>query len=651
VVGKTITVNQRKLTIIGVAPPEFRGSVPGLSFGLWIPMAMAPEINGQGNWLLEQRTEKQMWVTVRLKPGVGIGQVRQEAIACQRQIFRTDPQEGVGFSADVVPIWKGSTGAQHSLRQPLVVLMAVCLALFLIVVANVANLQLARATARLKEVSIRMAMGASPWRLTRQLLTESVALAGAGGVAGVLMSLWAGQSLVWLFPVTGLPLQLEFALNRYVLGFTFLLCVVVAVAAGLAPAIHAARASLVENLKDGSRGTTGGAGMHRMRGLLVVSEVALALVALVGAGLFASSFHNAQAIHPGLDARNVVFSQLYVETFCRTREQREQFCRRLKDRLHSLPGVASVSYAGAIPLDLGSGAPGTEVDPQGYGKRKDEDMRVRYSNVAPDYFDALRIPLLDGRDFTERDDAKAARVMIVNQTFARRFFGGGNPLGRKCKVYGAWSTVVGLAQDSKYGSVTEAAQPFFYLPWRQWGGGEFWMAFFVRTRGPAAAAIPAVRREAVALEPGAGASQFIPFEEFLGVTLYPLKVAAALLTVLGAVALLLAGVGLYSVLAFSVSQRKQEFGIRMALGASPWDVLGMVVRQGMKLTLAGLAVGMAAALGAARFASGLLVGVSPADPLVFAGAALFLGAVAFLASYIPARSATQVDPMIPLRGQ
>jgi ABC-type antimicrobial peptide transport system permease subunit len=189
------------------------------------------------------------------------------------------------------------------------------------------------------------------------------------------------------------------------------------------------------------------------------------------------------------------------------------------------------------------------------------------------------------------------------------------------------------------------------MAWRQTGGEEFWMAFFVRTRGPAAGAIPAVRREAIAVEPSAGASQFIPFEEFIGVTLYPLKVAAALLTVLGAVALLLAAVGLYSVLAFAVSERKHEFGIRMALGASPWDVLGMVVRQGMLLTMAGLAVGTAAALVVARFASALLVGVSPADPLVFAGSALFLGAVAFLASYIPARAATQVDPMIPLRGQ
>jgi len=651
VVGKTITVNQRKLTIIGVAPPEFRGSVPGLVFGLWIPIVMVPEINGQDNWLLEQRSARQMWVTLRLKPGVSMEQVRQEAIACQRQIFRTDPKEGVGFSADVMPIWKASVGAQHSLRQPLMVLMAVCLALFLIVGANVANLQLARATTRLKEIGIRMAVGASPWRLTRQLLTESLALAALGGLAGVLLSMWAGQSLLWLLPRTGLPLELEFGLSRYVLGFTILLCVAAAVGTGLAPALHTVRASLVDNLKEGSRGTTGGAGLHRTRGLLVVSEVALALVALVGAGLFARSFHNAQAIHPGMDPRNVVFSQLYVETFCHTDEQRVQFCRRLRDRLQSLPGVSAVSYAGAIPLDLGNGAPWTDVEPQGYGKRRDEDMRVRYSEVSPAYFDALRIPLLDGRDFTDRDDAKAARVMIVNQTFARRFFGGGNPIGRKCKVFGDLYTIVGLAKDSKYGSVTEAPQPFFYTAWLQTGGGEFWMAFFVRTRGPVAGAIPAVRREAVALEPTAGASQFIPFEEFIGVTLYPLKVAAALLTVLGAISLLLAAVGLYSVLAFAVSERTQEFGIRMALGANPWDVLGVVIRQGMLWTLAGLAIGAAAALGAARFASGLLVGVSAADPLVFAGAALFLAAVALLASYIPARSATQVDPTISLRGE
>ena len=394
VVGKTISVNRRKLTIVGVAPPEFRGSVPGLTFGLWIPVVMAPEINGQGNWLLEQRTERQMWVTVRLKPGIEIGQIRQEAIACQRRIFRTDPSEGAGFSADVAPLWKGSIGAQQPLRQPLIVLMAVCLTLFLIVGANVANLQLARATTRLKEISIRMAVGASPWRLTRQLLTESLALAALGGLGGVLLSLWAGQSLVWLFPLTSLPLELEFGLNRYVLGFTILLCAAAAVGTGLAPAFHTVRASLVDNLKEGSRGTTGGAGLHRTRGLLVVSEVALALVALVGTGLLARSFHNAQAIHPGLDARNVVFSQIYVETFCHTPEQREQFCLRLRDRLKSLPGVGAVSYSSAIPLDLGNGNPWTAIEAQGYGQGKDEDMRVRYSQVAPAYFDALRIPCL-----------------------------------------------------------------------------------------------------------------------------------------------------------------------------------------------------------------------------------------------------------------
>jgi predicted permease len=340
-----------------------------------------------------------------------------------------------------------------------------------------------------------------------------------------------------------------------------------------------------------------------------------------------------------------------VETFCHTNEQRVQFCRRLRERLNSLPGVNAVSYSGAIPMDIGNGAPWTEIEPQGYGKSKDEDMRVRYSEVSPSYFDALRIPLLDGRDFTDRDDAKAARVMIVNQTFARRFFNGGNPIGRKCKVFGEPATIVGLAKDSKYDSVTETARPFFYTAWLQTGGDEFWMAFFVRTRGPAAGAIPAVRREAIAVEPSAGASQFVPFEEFIGVTLYPLKVAAALLTVLGAISLLLAAVGLYSVLAFGVSERKHEFGIRMALGANPWDVLGVVIGKGMLWTLAGLAAGTAVALGMAHFASGLLVGVSAADPLVFGGAALFLGAVALLASYIPARSATQVDPMIPLRGE
>jgi len=649
-VGRRIRINRHELTIIGVAPPEFRGAVPGIALEVWVPMVMAPQLNGQGDWLLNERTERQMWVTARLKPGVTVEQAQAEVIACAHLMGQMEPQTNRGFSAGLMPIWKGHIGAQGLLLTPLRILTAICFVLFLIVGANVANLQLARATARQKEFSIRLALGAGPARLARQLLTESLLLAVMGAVAGIPLALWMGESLTWLLPPVAIPIELGMRLNGDILAFTTLLCVVASLVTGVAPALHSIRANVNENLKEGGRSATSGAGLHRTRGVLVISEVALALIALVGTGLFARSFQKAREIRPGLDARNVLSTKVYVATFCRTAEQRTQFCLRLHDQLESIPGVSAVSYANAVPLDFGS-SPSADIEVEGYVPSRSAEMRLPDSTVAPGYFNVLRIPVLEGRDFTENDDRVTTPVMIVNQAFARRFFSGESPIGRKIRRYGSWHTVVGLVKDSKYHTLTEAPTPYLYVPFRQAHSGEFWVAFFVRTSGPARESITAVRRAAATVDPGAGGSQVVAFEEQIGASLYPQRVAATLLGVLGTISLLLAAVGLYSVMAYAVSQRTNEIGIRMALGARAGDVLGMMVRQGMILTVAGLAAGLAAALAATRLVAGVLVNVSATDPMIFAGAALFLGMVALVASYLPARRATKVDPMTALRCQ
>jgi predicted permease len=648
VIGKTIRINAHELTVVGIVPPEFMGCLPGLALELWVPMMMAPELNGQEDSLLNDRGHRQMWITARLKPAVTMGQARAEVIACARRLAEANPQTSKGFSATLLPVWQGHIGPQTLLIKPLEILMAVCVVLFLIVGANVANLQLARATARRKEFTIRLAMGARAGRLARQLLTESLLLAALGALVGIWLATWLGKSLAWLLPPTNLPIQVDLQLNGDVLAFTILLCAVAAVLTGLAPALNSIRIDLMDHLKEGGRSASAGSRTQRLRGALVVSEVALALVALVGTGLFARSFQNARSINPGLDARNVVFTQFYLATFCHSVEQRTQFCLRLRDRIASQPGVAAVSYADTIPLSIGTGA-FTELAVEGYAPARGEDMRVLGATVAPGYLDALRIPLLEGRDFTEQDDRGANPVAIVNQAFARRFFGGRSPIGHRVGSPGQWATIVGLAKDSKYLNLTEAPTPYFYVPFRQQHGAEFWIAFFVRTAGPARDAAAMIRREAAAIEPTAGVTKVIPFEEQLAVALYPQRVAATLLSVLGLAALLLAAVGMYAVLAYTVSQREHEFGIRMALGAQPRAVLGMVFRESMILTGAGLLVGAGVAIAATRLASGLLVNVSAQDPLVFAGAALFLGLVALVASYIPARRATGVDPVAALR--
>ena len=650
VLGRTLRVNRHELTIIGVVPPEFRGSVPGLALGIWVPMVMAPQLNGQGEWLLTDRRQHQMWVTARLKDGIAVGQANAEVEACARRIASLAPESNRGFSARLMPIWQAHIGLQGLLLTPLRILMAVCGLLFLIVAANVANLQLARATARQKEFSVRLALGAAPGRLIRQLVTESLLLAAAGAVVGVTLALWLGQSLTWLLPATDLPITLDFSLNGDILAFTILLCAVLAAMTGVAPALYAMRGDVNESLKAGGRGGTSGSGVQRARGLLVVCEVALAMLALVGTGLFTRSFLNARSMNRGLDASNLLFVQYHVDTFCSTSEQRAQFCFRLRDRLTAQPGIVAVGYGNAIPLSFGNSA-SAELDVEGYAPRRNEDMRVQNDTISPGFFDALGIPLLAGRDFTEQDTPQTVPVAIVNQDFARRFFSGGDPLGHRIGGPGHWATIVGLAKDSKYRSLTEAPTPYVYLPFRQRHGGEFWTAFFIRTAGPARGQIATVRREATLVEPSAGAFPVTPFEEHVSAALFPQRVAAALLSVLGAVALLLAALGLYGVLAFAVGQREHEFGIRIALGAQSVQVLGMVVRQGMWLTLTGLVAGTILALAATRLVTGLLVNLSASDPLILGGAGLFLGAVALVASYMPARHATKVDPFTALRQQ
>lgn len=648
VVGKTVRVNRYELTVAGIAPEKFHGTMPGMLMEMWIPMSMAPLLNGQGNWLLEDRGQRQMWVTARLKPGVTFQSANAEVETCARHLAKESPLTNRGFRANLMPVWKAHFGVQTVLLGPLRILMAICFVLFLIVGANIANLQLARATARRRELSVRMALGANQWRLVRQFLTESLVLAAMGALAGVPIANLLGRSLLWMLPPIGLPIEFDFNLSPDVFGFIVLLCCAGSLVTGLTPAVYTLKSGLMEALKEGGRSATPGAGQNRMRGLLVVSEVALALVALVGTALFARSFQNARAIHPGLDAHNVLFVKYHLDTFCPDQDQRRQFCLRLRDRLATVPGISSVSFANNVPLEIGSGQR-SDIQVEGYAPGPNEEMSVSSATIAPRFFDTLRIPVLKGRDFTERDDHNSAPVVMVNQTFAQRYFGGGSAVGRRIRVDGAWSTVTGLVKDSKYHTFTEPATAYMYLPYRQRNGGEFWVAFFIRTVGPARGSIAAVRQEATAVNADASVAEIVEFAGFIAGSLYAQQVAAALLSVLGAVSLLLAALGLYSVLAYTVTQREHEFGIRLALGAETTDIVKLVLRLGMSLTAGGILVGTLLSVAVMKMETGLLVGVSPGDPVAIAGSALFLGAIALLASYLPARRATKADPMVTLR--
>jgi predicted permease len=653
VLGQTIRLNRRPLTIIGVAPREFRGSTAGVVYDVWIPATMATAM-GTGDGTLHFRgTRDQTSTIVRLKPGVTIEQARAETAALGKQLAAMYPATNRGIDLTVTPLWQGHLGAQGMLLQPLRILMALSLLLLLIVCANVSNLLLARAVSRRREFGIRLAMGARRSRLAAQLLMETLVLAAGGVAVGVTLVLWIGQSLLLLLPIADIPMDVGGGLSLPTLGFTLLIAVAATLLSGTAPALLSARSGLNETLKEGGRSGGAGSGSHRLRGLLVVFQMALAMVALTGAGLFYRSFQNARGIEPGFDQANISVSQFYLSYAGYSAREQRDFCRILRERLESKPGVVGVTYSDVVPMSTASGAGSTpwhQLDVEGYTPAPNEQMTIHRATVPPGYFNLLGIRMLEGRDFTERDSAEAPRVIIVNETFANRFLHGGNPIGRKVHYGGRWATVVGLVKDSKYHTPIEGPTPFFYAPFHQWFAPGLNFSVFLKTTGDPLRMTPDLRREALALNHDAVFSTRLLSEATTG-SLFPQHLAASLLSVVGGISLLLAAIGLYSVMTYAVSQRTQEMGIRMAMGALPGDVAGLVLREGLRLTVPGLLAGGVIALAAARIVRGLLVDVSASDPLTFASAAVFLELVAALASYLPALRATRVDPIVALRNE
>jgi predicted permease len=500
-----------------------------------------------------------------------------------------------------------------------------------------------------------MALGAKPTRLTRELLTEALLLALAGSLVGLLIASWLNGSLAWLIPAVSTPMLLQPPLDAKILLYSMALACFVALAAGSAPALSGSRVNVNEALKEGARGSTD-AESHRLRALLVVAEVSLAVVALIGAGLFLRNFQKARSMSPGFDPEGVGLAQFDFSTAGYNAQQTDTFCQRLRERLEQTPGVTAVSYDDSVPLGF-YGGNWEALEIEGYVPRPGERMKIYRDMVAPGFFNLMRIPLLRGRDFDLRDSATklhddpVQKVMIVNQEFARRYFGGRDPLGHKVRGWGEWFTIVGMVHDAKYHQVTESPQPYFYIPIRQVYRPEYGLTFLVRTSGSVAQAINTIRREAAAIDPELLVGDAEPMAEYISAALFGQKIAASLLSVLGGVSLLLAAVGLYSVMAYWVAQRTSEIGIRITLGARPGQVMSLVLRQAMKLALVGLVLGAAMAAASARLISSALAAVSPADPIVYLGAAAFACLIALLAAAIPAWRALRVDPMVALRCQ
>ena len=640
ILGRTVRINRRQVTIVGVAPPEFH-ALPGIAMEGWVPVPLTGD---------RERDARHFRAIVRLKPGVGLSEANAEAAAVAARLARAFPKTNQGIGARVVPFWKAQSGASRIMAWPLAILGAACGLVLLIACANVANLLLARSASRQTEFGIRAALGAGPGRLSRQLVFESLLLACLATLAGLPLAMWIQDVLVYLVPPTGIPLYIDVHPNARVFLFAALVCLACALISGLPPAYQSVRRSVVDSLKQGGRGDKQSGHSKRISGLLVVAEVGLALAGLVTLGLFLRSLYGLENTPPGFDHGNVTVCRLFLTTNSYTPSQERQFSYRLRERLLVAPGVTGVAYSDSIPLGFGLGK-WSDVQVQGYAPRPGENMNVHHAAVSPGYFGLLRMPLLSGRDFKLEDTEKSPHVMIVNESFARRFFDGRDPVGHQVKIYDKPFTIVGMVKDSKYLSLSEAPQPYFYMSFDQvhGGSGDGGVALYARTEGDARGFVPVLRREMSALDPNAAGLTAMPLSDYISAAWFGPRLASVFLGVLGAISMLLAGVGLYGVMACSVNQRTREIGIRMALGAAPGGVLRMVMRRGLSLALLGIAAGLAITLLATPRIATLLYRVSPLDPLSIAGAALFLIVVAAFASLIPALRAIRVDPIVALR--
>jgi predicted permease len=491
-------------------------------------------------------------------------------------------------------------------------------------------------------------MGAGRSRVAAQVLTETMVLAAAGAGVGLILLMWMQGSLTAMVPSIGFPISTSMVMNGRILAVTAVACFAAAVVSGASPALFVAHANLNRVLQDGGRGDSTGRGSRRMRNLLVGAEVALATVALVGSGLFVRSFRNLQAIHPGFDASRVLLGRFFIESAGYNTEQIHLFTTRLKERLLAMPGVEAASYTDFVPLSTTAG-PYSGVRVDGYTPAQGESTAVNRAQVSPDYFATMRLPILEGREFTAADDEKAEPAIIVNQAFAKRFFAGQSAVGKRVRTLGKWRTVVGVARDAKYFSPAEAQLPFFYLPFRQTYSATPELHVLARTSGSPAEASGLLRRAVTEVDRNASAVHTVALSEYTQVASFGQKVAATLMGALGLMCLALAGMGLYGMMAYTVNQRRPEMGIRMVMGATPGRVIGIVVGQGMALTLAGMAAGCVAALAGTRMVTSMLVGIGATDPVSYALAGAFLIAVALMATWLPAWRMTRNDPIGSLR--
>jgi predicted permease len=646
-VGQALNLNGAAYTIIGVAPPSYTGLDVGVRPEVWVPMAMNKQVKTGINWY-EERRGLFIFTVGRLKPGITQAQAQARLSMIAQRLENEYPNDNKGRSVTVVPLARATVNpnARDGVVAVTALLMTIVGLVLLIACANVSNLLLGRALHRRREIAVRLAIGASRRRLIRQFLTESVALALPAAALGVLIAYWArGALLALLPPLPGIAVALHLDLDWRVLAFTMAVGVGAGILFGLVPALQASKPDVVDALKDSDR--TGGGARRRfgIRDVLVVGQVALSLVALVGAGLFLRSLEATRKTDPGFEAKKLLSVAFDLGLQGYNQEKGVAFLRQARERVASLPGVAAVSHASAGPL---AGSILRSVFLEG-GDENDRTL-VQVNTVGPGYFDTMRIPIVQGRAITEDDKAGGPKVAVINETMARKFWPGGNALGKRFHFFGAsepWAEIVGVARNATYTNLGQDPVPYIYEAHAQRYSGA--QTLIVRTAGNPTPLLVAVERELKALDREVPQTALATVGQTIDEGLWAPRAGASLLGLFGLLALVLAAVGIYSVMSYSVSQRQREIGIRMALGARRQDVLRMMLGRGMRVVAVGLAVGLVISFSLARLAASLLVGVSPWDAASFAGAATVLAVVAVAANFFPTRRAAGIDPTVALR--
>jgi predicted permease len=645
VIGRTLTLNGNSFSIVGVTPANFSGIETGFVPDFWVPMMMQRQISPADD-LLANRTGYWLFVAGRPMPGVTPEQARADLSVLEKQLAQAFPKSNKGWDAAVMSI----VGVPAEFREFAVpftaLLMAVVGFVLLIACANIANLLLARASRRTREIAIRSALGAGRGRIIRQMLTESALLSLAAGVVGLWLSVLAGPLLLKLKPPMLSFIDLQLGVDWRALAFMMLVSLVAGLAFGVAPALRSSKVDVVSRLKDEN---TGSHGRSRLRNVLVTGQVAVCTVLLIGAGLCLRSLMRAASVDPGFQVTNRLNVTLDLNILGYSESRGRGFYDQLVEGVKALPGVRSASVANHLPLGFASMATAVAID--GYQPPPGlPGILVGFVGVGPGYFQTMGTPLLRGREFSRQDSRTSPGVAIINETMAQRYWPGQDPIGKQITLaFGKRQSleIVGVAATGKYRNLREESQPFMFRPFSQ--VYEPRAALVVQTGGDPEPMLATVEREIHKLDANLPVVDAETLAQYMSIPLFVARITGTLLGAFGLLALLLTAVGLSGVVAYFVSLRTREIGIHLALGAERRDVLMLVVKQGMRLSLVGVIIGLTAALGVSRVLSSLLYGIRPTDPVTYISVALVLTAVTLLASYLPARRAAKVDPMVALR--